>query len=270
MSRRQISMVAALTAAIAFGVGIHAGVGQRSSTTAIDPRVVEGDWVRLDTAGSGDFGGLTSKFTPASLTPDAAAMMGGARRAQNAPRGRGFTENRVHNVGEPYIVVDRPCGGGFANGALGVNPDSGAIHIVVQKDEVVIAPERGGARHIFLDGRAHPDLSRWTPTASGHGIGRLENGVLSVDTVGFTPGAVPAGGYRTPETHLAERFEVSPDGKTLTIKYTWNDPKLYLKPHSYEYVLERLPAGSYALEEWCDASDPIEQQSIVPPKQIKP
>jgi hypothetical protein len=247
---------------------VHVASGQQNAATRPAPRL-EGDWVRIDTAGSGDFGGLTSKFTPAALTPQATEMMSAARAAQNQPRGRGFTENRVHKEGEPYIVVDRPCGGGFANGALGVNPDSGAIHIVVQKDEVVIAPERGGSRHIFMDGRAHPDLSRWTPTASGHAVGHYENDVLVTDTVGFAQGPVTAGGFRTAETRLTERFEVSPDGKRLTIRYTWSDPRLYQKPHSYEYVLERLPAGSYALEEWCDASDPLEQQSIVPPKQLQ-
>jgi hypothetical protein len=43
----------------------------------------------------------------------------------------------------------------------------------------------------------------------------------------------------------------------------------------YRYYFDRSPmldsAGtpvSYALEEWCDAGDPIEKQSIVPPKQI--
>jgi hypothetical protein len=262
-------VAATVAAALAFSIGGHAAPGQQSSGTATEARMLEGGWVRLDTAGSGEFGGLTSKFTPASLTPAATAMMTEARGRQNAPRGRAFVENRVHKEGEPYIVVDRPCGGGLAGGALGVNPDSGAIHIIVHKDEVVIAPERGGSRHIFMDGRPHPDPAQRTPTASGHGVGHFENSVLVVDTVGFAPGPVTAGGYRTPETHLAERFEVSPDGKKLTIKYTWNDPKLYVTPHSYEYVLERLPAGSYALEDWCDASDPIEQQSIVPPKQIQ-
>lgn len=269
MSRRQIRVTLVLASALAFGLAAYAASSQQSSGSVADARTLEGDWVRIDTAGSGDFGGLTSKFTPASLTPSATTRMTEARGRQNAPRGRGFTENRVHKEGEPYIVVDRPCGGGFATGALGVNPDSGAIHIIVHKDEVVIAPERGGSRHIFMDGRSHPDLARWTPTASGHGVGHFENGVLVVDTVGLAEGAVTAGGYRTPETHLAERFEVSPDGKKLTIKYTWNDPKLYVKPHSYEFALERLAAGSYALEDWCDASDPIEQQSIVPPKQIQ-
>ena len=60
----------------------------------------------------------------------------------------------------------------------------------------------------------------------------------------------------------------------MTLTYTWDDPKIYQKPHSYHYIFERAPPStgrriSYALEEWCDASDPIEQQSIVPPKQIK-
>ena len=74
---------------------------------------------------------------------------------------------------------------------------------------------------------------------------------------------------------LLERFEVSADGQRLTVTYTWNDPKVYQKPHEYRYYFERAPTVnsggkpvSYALEEWCDAGDPVEKQSIVPPKQI--
>jgi hypothetical protein len=67
---------------------------------------------------------------------------------------------------------------------------------------------------------------------------------------------------------LTEHFEVSPDGQHLTIKYRWEDPKLYQKAHEYQYTFDRLPEGSYAFEEWCDASDPLERQSIVPPKQL--
>jgi len=232
---------------------------------AVD-RHLEGDWVRTDSSGSGSFDGLSSKFQKAVLTPEGARIVAGYHPA---PRGIAYTENRVHAVGDPYIVVDRPCGAGgpFSGGGLGVNPDSGAIHIVVQKDEAIIAPERGGVRRIYTDGRGHPDLARWTPTGSGDGVGHFEGQVLVVDTVGLTTGPVPAGGWRTPETHLAERFEVSPDGKHLTIHYTWTDPKIYAAPHSYDYTFDRLPPGSYAFEDWCDASDPAERQSIVPPAQ---
>ena len=225
---------------------------------------IEGDWVRTDLNGAGDFGGLANHFEKAQLTPEYQAIVANQRQA---PRGAAFTENRVHGVGDPYIVVDMPCGAGFGAGALGVNPDSGAIHIIEQKDEVVIAPERGGSRHIFMDGRAHPPLSNWVPTPAGHAVAHYEGKALVVDTVGLTRGGVPAGGYRTPETHLTERFEVSPDGKHLSIKYTYSDPKIYVKPHSYEYTFDRLPAGSIAFEDWCDASDPAEKYSVVPPPQ---
>ncbi len=229
---------------------------------------LEGDWVRVDPNASGAFDGLTSKFTPASLTADGAAAAAAMRQRQNAPRGPAYTENKPHNPGDPYIVVSRPCAAGaFAGGALGINPDSGAIHLVVNKDELIVAPERGGIRRIYLDGRKHPDLSRWTPTGSGHSVGRFENGELVVDTMGITTGGVVADGYRTPETRLTERFIVSPDNSHLTIEYRWEDPKIYSKPHIYRYELDRLPAGSYAFEEWCDASDPAEQQSVTPPPQ---
>jgi hypothetical protein len=226
---------------------------------------LEGDWIRTDLSGSGSFGGLSDKFEKAVLTPAGMGMVASSRQGPSAPA---YSENRRHAAGDPYIVVDRPCAGGFfGGGALGINPDSGAIHIIVQKDELLIAPERGGIRRIYMDDRTHPSLSRWTPTGSGHGIGHFEGQVLVVDTVGLTPGPVPAGGWRTPESHLSERFGVSPDGNHLTIKYTWADPKIYVKPHSYQYFFDRLPAGSYAFEAWCDASDPVERQSIVPPPQ---
>ena len=188
----------------------------------------------------------------------------------NPVRGGGAAATGPHEVGDPYIVVAQPCGGGGGRGggALLINPDSGGVHFVVSKDEVIFAGERGGIRHIYMDGRPHP--SPFTPTGAGHSVGHWEGNVLVVDTVGLTPGAVPGGGMRSAATHLVERFEVAADGKAMTITYTWDDPAIYEQPHSYHYIFDRSPGNPpYAMEEWCDASDPIEQQSIVPPKQIK-
>ena len=239
---------------------------------------LEGDWVRIDPDGAGSFGGLGASIPPAQLLPGAAAAAGrGGRGGGRGGRGGApVPESTSPNAeGVPYIVVAQPCGGGLggrSNGALLVNPDSGGVHFIEHKDEVIFAGERGGVRHFFLDGRQHP--TPWTPTPAGHSIAKYEGAILVVETVGFTAGAVPGGGVRTPETRLVERYEVSPDGKRLTITYTWDDPKLYQKPHVYRYYFDRSPtvesAGtkvSYALEEWCDAGDPIEKQSIIPPKQ---
>jgi hypothetical protein len=237
---------------------------------------LEGAWVRTDPEGSGNFGGLGSTITPARLKPGV-AMPGGGRGG----RGRGgqgdgrgappaAADSTPHKEGDPYVVVAQPCGGGAGrgNGALLINPDSGGVHFVVSKGEVIFAGERGGVRHIYMDGRPHP--SSWTPTGAGHSVGHFEGDVLVVETTGLTPGAVPGGGMRSAATRLIERFQVAADGKTMTVNYTWEDPAIYEQPHTYRYIFDRAPGDPpYALEEWCDASDPIEKQSIVPPKQIK-
>ena len=152
----------------------------------------------------------------------------------------------------------------------GVEPNSAAFHLVQSRDQVLIVRENPGLpRAIFMDGRAHPDQGRLTPTQVGHSVGRYENGTLAVETVGLTTGNVSAGGWRTPETTLTERYRVSPDGQRLTISYTWTDPKVFVKPHSYEIVMERTPPGSWAFETWCDSSDPNQRLSITPPPQSK-
>jgi hypothetical protein len=236
---------------------------------------LEGDWVRVDPDGVGSFDGLSRVVPSAHLVPGVGE---GGRGLGRGGRGRGLPEPTAPNpAGVPYIVVAQPCGGGGGgrgNGGLLINPDSGGVHFVEHQDEVIFAGERGGVRHIRLDRGGHPASSHWTPTPAGHSIGRYEGGTLVVETIGFTAGAVPGGGLRTPETRLIERFEVSPDGQRLTIVYTWDDPKIYQTPHVYRLYFERAPAVnsngalvSYALEEWCDAGDPIEKQSIVPPKQ---
>jgi len=272
--RRRILVFAACVLPV---VCASAPVGQSPKPAASR---LEGDWVRIDPDGAGSFGGLGASIPPAQLLPGVAADGGRGGRGGRGRGGRGAAPEAPpagrNPEGVPYIVVAQPCGGGGggrSNGALLVNPDSGGVHFVEHKDEVIFAGERGGVRHFFLDGRPHP--SPWTPTPAGHSVGHYDGNALIVETTGFMPGGVPGGGVRTAQTVLLERFEVSADGQRLTVTYTWNDPKVYQKPHEYRYYFERAPTVnsggtpvSYALEEWCDAGDPVEKQSIVPPKQI--
>ena len=257
----------ALAAVIAVGAAMLAPLQAQGPATP-ENRGIEGSWIRTDPAGSGSFGGLTSQIAPAQLTPEAAKgrATGPGRAAGPGPVRAGGPASAP---GVPIIVVDQPCANapGRGNGALLINPDSVGIHIVAHKDEVILAGERGGVRHIYMDGRPHPPVAGWVPTPAGHSTGRYAGNVLIVDTVGFTPGAVVAGGLRSPETRLNERFEVSPDGRTMTITYTWQDSKIYQKPHTYSYLFDRLPPDAYAFEAWCDASDPRERQSVAPPVQ---
>ena len=236
-----------------------------SAAEAQQPRVPDltDGWVRIDTEGSGSFGGLTAHFSRAVLTPEAAAQL----KATPPPPPRfdyARDPSKPKAEGEAYVVTEGRCN----PGNVPLEPNSAAFFITQAKDKVLITREGSGARHLFLDGRAHPHPTRWTPNGQGHSVARYDNGDLVVDTIGLTPGNVTAGGRRTPETHLGERFHLSADGRQLTITYTWQDPKIYVKPHSYSLVFERLPEGSYAIEDWCDPSDPQTGQSIVVPKQL--
>jgi hypothetical protein len=267
-----VSVAKSLGAALLLIAGTTPAVPASAQTRAASaPDLhVEGHWVRKDVGGAGSFGGLADQIPPAQLTAEAAAgRAAGAGRGGGPGRAAGpAPSGRPNPVGVPYIVVERPCANaGRGNGALLINPDSGGIHVIEHKDEVILAGERGGVRRIYLDGRPHPNLAGRVPTLAGHSTGRYEGNALIVDTIGLTPGNVQGGGMRTPETHLRERIEAAADGKTMTITYTWDDAKIYQKPHTYAYVFDRLPVGSYAFEDWCDAGDPIEKQSIVPPPQ---
>lgn len=221
---------------------------------------ISGAWVRVDTSGSGSFDQLAAGYKPASVVPAIAAML--EERARR-PQTGAWDPNRRYENGEAYIVTAGTCG--FPGG---IEPNSSAFHVVQHRDEVVIVRENPGlARNIYMDGRPHPDLRRFVPTVTGHSVGRYEDGALVFETIGLTEGPVPAGGWRTPETRLVERYSLSPDGQRLTLRYTFTDPKIYLEPHTYELVAERGLPAQMAFEWWCDASDPRQSQGVAPPKQ---
>ena len=225
---------------------------------------LNGAWVRLDVSGSGSFDQLAAGFTPAALLPE--FLEAQAKRNAGRPTGPNtgaWDPNRRYQPGEAYIVTAGTCG--FPGG---IEPNSAAFHIVQSRDQVVIVRENPGlGRNIYMDGRPHPDLRRFVPTATGHSVGRYEGGALIIDTIGLTEGSVPGGGYRTPETRLVERYSLSPDGQQLTLRYTFSDPKIYQKPHTFELVAERGLPRQMAFEWYCDASDPRQSQGVVPPKQ---
>jgi hypothetical protein len=82
----------------------------------------------------------------------------------------------------------------------------------------------GIERTIHLDESEHPDDV--APSVAGHSIGRWENDVLVVDTVGFLPGILNADG-RVPHSerlHIVERFTLDPATMALRREYTAEDP----------------------------------------------
>lgn len=86
----------------------------------------------------------------------------------------------------------------------------------------------GIERTIHLNVSEHPaDVE---PTLAGHSIGRWDDDVLVVDTVGFRPGILTADG-RVPHSnrlHVEERFAFDPARMSLTRTYTAEDPLYFV------------------------------------------
>lgn len=215
---------------------------------------LSGIWERRDESGSGSFGGVAERTGPASLTPEAKKIVEEARAKLQAGQIIGHASRYCQDLGMPFLMGQSP-----------------PIDIVQGKDEILIASEQpSAARHIYTDGRGHPAPGAHEPTTNGHSIGHWEGDTLVVDTVGFNDSGiqnVPGGGLRTSTSHLVERFHLFDGGSRLSITFTWDDPKVYLKPHTYEIKYYKDSPDTYVLEDFCDASDPAQGQSVIPPPQ---
>lgn len=178
-----------------------------------------------------------------------------------------------HAVAQPQfnnlvLVASRWC---HPLGTPFIMGDSAPLDLIQGKEELAIAAEvQSAARHIYLDGRQHPDADSFDPTSNGHSIGHWEGAVLVVDTVGFNEvgnRSIPGGGMRGPGSHLVERYELRENGQVLNVQFTWSDPAVFAHPHVYDFTYHRGKKGEYAREYFCDASDPARGESIHEPKQ---
>ena len=105
-----------------------------------------------------------------------------------------------------------------------------AFEIVQRPDQVYILFESGsGIRHIYTDGRAHPDDP--SPTWMGHSIGKWEKDTLVVDTVALREETWVdrIGTPHSDALHMVERFRrVNKD--TLEVEFLFEDSKAFTKP----------------------------------------
>jgi hypothetical protein len=205
---------------------------------------LSGFWVRTDEAGSGNWGAMLAAIAPAELLPAVSAAVAADAAAMQA-------EQKVleANASGVYRVPVR-CA---APSLVFMMQHSGAFDIVQNDAAILIIPEDPGTQHIYMDRRPHPAMTDWVPDGVGHSVGHWEAGVLVVSTVGMeSGGGIPGGGR---------------NARHMMVSFSWNDPMLYTRPHTYAFTYEKQPADSYAFESWCDVTDPLQGQSIVVPSQ---
>lgn len=252
-SRRKYRLT--LLGALVVGFGLLLGfalkatpgtASQNESSAAHGPSSVpdlSGYWEIKDPFGRGLRGGaLVGHPDPPVLTPQAQAMADAQRARQQAGQVVSDTSQYCKTLAYPFFMTSSP-----------------PFNIVQGPDAILVLAEREmGSRHIYMDGRGHPDPAHLEPTDNGDAVGRWEGDTLVVDTIGFKGGAGAAGGYTSPRAHLVERYRLIDGGSRLSVTFTWDDPEVYLKPYTYELAYFRSARGMYAMEDWCDASDPLQ------------
>jgi hypothetical protein len=172
----------------------------------------------------------------AALTMGAQAMLE-MRRAKDQEAIR-----QCVNVGMPALMDDR--------GTLDIRQGPGVVGMVARSPS--------STRYIYTDGRKHPDADELERTTNGHSIGRWEGNTLVVDTIGFNDRgvtAVPGGGYRTAMSRLTERYSLSSSGDHLAVTFTWTDPAVFRRTHTYAYRYYRVPTASEPRVLQCVATD---------------
>ena len=110
----------------------------------------------------------------------------------------------------------------------------GAVNRITQTADTVTLEygQLGFTRTIHLNMTEHPATIE--PSRAGHSIGRWENDVLVVDTVGFAPGVLSPPVLHTDRLHVVERFSLDPTGAgpTLMRSYTADDPVYFAGTYS--------------------------------------
>jgi hypothetical protein len=108
----------------------------------------------------------------------------------------------------------------------------GAVNRITQTADTVTLEygQLGFTRTIHLNMAEHPPTIE--PSRAGHSIGRWENDVLIVDTIGFAPGVLSPPVMHTDRLHVVELFSLDPAGPTLLRSYTAEDPVYFAGTYS--------------------------------------
>jgi hypothetical protein len=149
---------------------------------------------------------------PPTLVPDAQAKLDAYKRAQ----GQGENlQSQAANCLPP--------------GMPGIMTQPYPIEFLFNPGKVVMVIEAySQVRHIYTDGRSHPEDP--DATFEGHSIGHWQGDTLVIDSVGFIPDSQIAPGIgHSDRMHIVERIR-KVDPEHLQIATTITDPKVLAKP----------------------------------------
>jgi hypothetical protein len=228
------ALLSAVVLVTTFGLSSQLALGQ----TSVRPTRETGSHAAPNLSGYWELHFDSKNVPPASLRPEITV------EDKTIQYKRDMAEIRwCHFMGVPYSMEGSPID---------------ILQNLNGKEIVITSSLRTPARHIYTDGRNHVNPDIFDPVSNGHSIGHWEGDTLVVDTIGFSNEgltAIPGGGRRTPDSHLVEQFRLLEDGNQLSLISTWEDAKIFTKPHTYEFRYYRSPKGTEPREFDCNAND---------------
>ena len=119
-------------------------------------------------------------------------------------------------------------------------------------------------RTVHVGMAAHP--ANVAPSREGHSIGRWENDVLVVDTVGFLPGTLLGQTPHSAQLHVVERFSVDPATTTLKREVTAEDPLFFTAPYTRTdtMIVSTVPYAAEACQDLTPAVPPARRRAPAP------
>jgi hypothetical protein len=193
-----------------------------------DPAGRDGTLVPLSRVGTFEGGAVPEgqrEIPGARGTPEAQAP-------RTAPPGGGFAgrpaveltdAGKAAQAALPQMSrAERSCAPGSIVSDWGGEPVN---RITQGAGTITIEYGRNGRKRTVQMAAAHP--ANVTPSADGHSIGRWDNDVLVVDTVGFSPGTLLGTTPHSAQLHVVERFSLDATTNTLKREVVAEDPLFY-------------------------------------------
>jgi hypothetical protein len=106
------------------------------------------------------------------------------------------------------------------------------FELLVTPEQVLLVATDGTVRHIYTDGRSHPNPQDLWPTPTGDSIGRWEGKTLVIDTIAREAGQItPFRGTAnlSEQAHFTERLRRT-GADTLEDQLTVEDPRRFTRP----------------------------------------
>jgi hypothetical protein len=228
-----------------------------------DPAGRDGTLVPLSRVGTFERGGVPegqqeipgARGTPQAQTPRTAPPGGGGGGFFGRPAVELTDAGKAAVTALPQMSrAERACTAGSIVSDWGGEPVN---RITQAAGTVTIEYGRNGRTRTVHMIAAHP--ANVAPSENGHSIGKWENDVLVVDTVGFTPGTLLGQTPHSAQLHVVERFSLDPATTTLKREVQADDPLYWTASYSGNATSMIVSTVPYAAEECADLTP------VVPP-----